>query len=332
MSIYRDPAGNCWTFEFSRRIDGARVRAKKRLPASWSRAQADAFDRRESARLYDEATGSSRRWLIDHAVATYLRERIPHLKHGLQQLTEMEGMLKWYEGQLLADLPTVCARYTADNTGKLAPATIMNRLRYLTAACRWGWKHHGMGDGDPAARVVMPVVKNARQTYIDRGQMLSIARKCRHWETRAIIRVAFYTGMRFSEIVAARIEGGVLVLDDTKNGQPRRVPIHPRIRPLLIYAWPPHARMSYYWREACVAAGFDDLHFHDLRHSAATSMLSAGVPLPTVGAVLGHLSAASTRRYAHFNTALLTEAVGRIGQKLTTVKPESKEAKPREAA
>jgi integrase len=47
---------------------------------------------------------------------------------------------------------------------------------------------------------------------------------------------------------------------------------------------------------ACRAAGVKDLHFHDLRHSAASEMVNAGVPLHTVGAVLGHRDARSTKR------------------------------------
>ena len=40
----------------------------------------------------------------------------------------------------------------------------------------------------------------------------------------------------------------------------------------------------------------------------------AGVPLYTVGAVLGHKSAASTKRYSHHATASLRAAIGRIGK------------------
>lgn len=58
-----------------------------------------------------------------------------------------------------------------------------------------------------------------------------------------------------------------------------------------------------------------ELHFHDVRHSAASAMIQDGVDLHTVGAVLGHRSAASTRRYAHLATDNLKAAIGRIGRK-----------------
>ncbi|MCG1054099.1 tyrosine-type recombinase/integrase [Mycetohabitans sp. B5] len=58
----------------------------------------------------------------------------------------------------------------------------------------------------------------------------------------------------------------------------------------------------------------DWLHFHDLRHSAASQMINQRVDLYTVGAVLGHKSHASTQRYAHLATESLRDAITRIGQ------------------
>ena len=315
MSIYRDPQGRCWVFEFSRYVNGARKRTRRRLPRAWSRAQAQAFDRRESARLFAIATGEKQAFTIDDAVACYLTERAPELKHGKRQAQELDLLSAYFAGRGLSELPDVCSRYTARNK-HLAPATVRNRLRYLTAACRWGWKRHGMGESDPAARVVMPSVKNERQVYIDRKQMLRLCRACGQWETRAMIRVAFYSGMRYSEIMRAEILDGAFLLRDTKNGEPRIVPIVPKIRNLLGYVWPEHETMSYWFRKARIKAGMPWLRFHDLRHSSASAMLNAGVQLSTVGAVLGHKSPASMKRYAHHSTGLMKAALGMIGRKV----------------
>ncbi len=45
-------------------------------------------------------------------------------------------------------------------------------------------------------------------------------------------------------------------------------------------------------------------------------MINQGVDLYTVGAVLGHRSATSTKRYSHLATEKLAEAVFRIGKKV----------------
>ena len=47
-------------------------------------------------------------------------------------------------------------------------------------------------------------------------------------------------------------------------------------------------------------------------------MINAGVDLYTVGGVLGHQSATSTKRYSHLATSTLAAAVSMIGKKVQT--------------
>lgn len=320
MSIYRDKERGCYIFEFDRKIEGKRVRARKLLPKTWTRTQADAYDRQESARLYAVATRVERHeYGIEDAVAIYLKERVPKLKSKENIIGELAQMFWAYQGRPLTELPEVCKEYAAkgrkEDGGPLSAATIRNRIRYLTSACRYAWKHHGMSEHDPAARVIVPTVRNERRFFIDRRQMLELCRACRCRSTRAAIRIAFYSGMRLGEIIKARRTPEAFILDDTKNGEPRHVPVHPRIRACLKVRMRESSKMSKYFREARRAVGMDWLHFHDLRHSAASEMINAGVDLYTVGAVLGHKSATSTKRYSHLATDSLRVALDKIGRR-----------------
>lgn len=319
MSIYRDKERGCYVFEFSRRIDGRRVRATKALPKTWSRAQADAYDRQESARLYSTSTGVQKEERsIEDAVTCYLTERAPALKQGANVERELCLIFWAYQGRKLSELPQVCREYAQKAVNAdglpLAPASIRNRIRYLTAACRYAWKHHDYCDHDPGEKVVVPEVKNERHHYIDRQTMLSIAKLVRHRMTRMAIRMAFYSGMRLSEILAARVVGPNWVLDDTKNGERRIVPIHPNVSVCARRFRPcPKITIQANWRKARDAAGLPELHFHDLRHSTASAMLKAGVDLYTIGKVLGHKDSRSTQRYSHLSTEAITNAVRKIG-------------------
>ena len=67
------------------------------------------------------------------------------------------------------------------------------------------------------------------------------------------------------------------------------------------------------WRTLRLKAGFPKLRFHDLRHTAITSMAIGGVPIPTIMAVAGHLSPEMTRHYTHVSTQAKEAAVERLG-------------------
>lgn len=81
------------------------------------------------------------------------------------------------------------------------------------------------------------------------------------------------------------------------------MPAHPRIAHLVrSKAWPPkvhYSTVSTHATLALKACGIHNATFHTTRHSAASEMINAGVDLYTVGAVLNHKSATSTKRYAH---------------------------------
>jgi integrase len=336
MPIYRDKKSGRWMFDFDRWLGGQRLRKRRLLPAGWTRSQAEAYERKESAALHAIADGIAKpRHAIDEAVASYKRERSPKLKHGGNVDRELEATRDWWTGRPIEELPEVCAEYAEDQDGALAPATIKNRISYLRAACRYAWKRHKLCEHDPGARVVVPEVRNERSTYIDRRQMLALARACDSRPARAMIRVAWYSGMRLSEIEAARrdLEAGVFILDDTKNGERRLVPMHPRIRVCMRYEVPARYAFGYWFRNARAAVGMPDLHAHDLRHSAASELIRVGVDLYTVGAVLGHRSHASTKRYSHLSVQQATDAVRKMGGKPANRSPIApQEKRPSEGA
>jgi integrase len=325
MPIYRDRSRGAFVFEFDRVIPGAgRVRARKRLPKAWNQAQADAFDRQESARLYALAAGvEGADALIDDAVTRYIAERVPQLKAGKNAAAELATMFWAFTGRPLSALPDVVKAYKLkarkEDGTPLSPATMRNRIRYLLSACRWGWREHKMAEHDPAAGITVPQVKNERHVYIDRAQMLQAARACTNRTARMAIRIAFYSGMRLSEILRAEVRGTAWVLPDTKNGNPRIVPIHPRVAVCARHFSPaPKITIQRNWEKARKRVGLQHVHFHDLRHSAASELINNQVDLYTVGRVLGHKDARSTARYSHLAVESLAAAVGKIGQKNPT--------------
>lgn len=327
MPIRWDTRNKRWRYEFDRYVQGRRCRASRLLPKGWSQARADAFDRAESARLYAVAAGIEQADpLIDAAVALYLADK-QHLKSYTATAEHLAAVAWAYAGRPMSALPEVAReiaeRRTIPKTDRrpehvISLATARNRIAVLKAACRWAWKAHGLTPADPTTRMQMPVVRNERQVYVQRAGMVMAARACTHREARAAIRLAFYSGLRLGELLRAEARDGLILLADTKNGDVRAIPAHPRVRHLL--AWlplkAPKITLQRAWQRARAVAGLEDVRFHDLRHSAASEMVNAGVDLYTVGAVLGHRDPRSTKRYAHLTARTLADAVGKIGRKV----------------
>lgn len=74
------------------------------------------------------------------------------------------------------------------------------------------------------------------------------------------------------------------------------------------------------WADIRVRAGIEDVRIHDLRHTSASLMLSAGVPLDIVGRVLGHTQAQTTLRYAHLTDMAGKAATDTLGKVIASAK------------
>lgn len=320
MPIYRDKASRRYRFEFDRNIGGRRLRTTKLLPAGWNRAQADQFDREESARLYAVAQGIERDIpRIEAAVEFYLKEK-RHLKSHIQAARHLAAVYWAYQGRGMDEMAEVSTEIMKKGAGVMAPATIRQRIALVRAACRHAWKAWRVKMPDPAEHVSLPVVRNERHEYLDRKQALQLARACKKPAARAMILIAFYSGMRVAEIWRAQIMREAFVLADSKNGMPRVIPVHPAVARYAARHLPPrisYRSMMIWFRKAAIDIGRPGLHFHDLRHSAASAMIQSGVDLYTVGKVLGHADGRSTARYAHLATEQLKTAVGKISGRKT---------------
>jgi integrase len=71
------------------------------------------------------------------------------------------------------------------------------------------------------------------------------------------------------------------------------------------------------WADICKAAQLSGVRVHDLRHSYASILASAGVSLPVIGTLLGHTQPGTTARYAHLFDDPLRAATERVGAIVT---------------
>jgi integrase len=71
--------------------------------------------------------------------------------------------------------------------------------------------------------------------------------------------------------------------------------------------------VKHFWAAVCKKADLQGVRVHDLRHTYASILASAGLSLPIIGALLGHTQASTTQRYAHLMDDPLRAATERAG-------------------
>ncbi len=131
-----------------------------------------------------------------------------------------------------------------------------------------------------------------------------------------VIRFAVDTGGRKSEILGldwrnVDLSQKRVTFRDTKNGEDRTIRLCQRAAATLAALGPKDAgpvftfrgkrieSIKASWSRACEKAGVEDLRFHDLRHTFASRLVQAGVPLYEVMNLTGHKSLEMVQRYSH---------------------------------
>lgn len=103
-------------------------------------------------------------------------------------------------------------------------------------------------------------------------------------------------------------QAAVTLLSDIREKQPRR----------CRYVFPgdtldhPLTEIKGFWDRVRSRAGLEDVNIHDLRHTYASILVSSGLSLPIIGALLGHTQTQTTARYTHLFDHPLREATERV--------------------
>lgn len=193
--------------------------------------------------------------------------------------------------------------------------------RLLNIAEREGWiLRNPMRSGDP---LISMADERKRERIVTREEELRLLAACENRyrkHLRPILICALDTGMRRGEILGLKwsdvdFEERVLTIRafNTKTMQERQVSLttrlmieleriweeSPKNKDFLVFGFTDNVKKS--WTSVRTKAGLPDVRFHDLRHTAATRLVAAHLPLPEVGRVLGHTQANTTYRYVNAN-------------------------------
>lgn len=192
---------------------------------------------------------------------------------------------------------------------------------------------------NPAERLTICKIPEQKPLYFTRDEIAKLFKETPQSIFKDIFVMAYYSGLRQGEILNLKwtdvdFEKKLVRVSNsdeftTKTGKERIVPMHEEIERMLLRI-KPNAKSKWIftkrdgWRyQGCYLSrqmkitvknlGLNPkLRFHSLRHSFASSLSQSGVPIFSISKLLGHSQVSTTMRYAHLNTAELSENISRL--------------------
>jgi integrase len=279
------------------------------------------------------------------------RHRLPQLKPEMSfgELTALFigcGMGKPYSlerlKQLLpffADIPlfninsSAIRKYRQERNAQkqLTAATVNRDLSVLRRVLYWGVEE-GYIASNPLGRLHMERERRTKRPVMSlREEHLLLAASPEHLQR--IILCALHTGMRRGEILSQRWED--LDLDNrilhvsvskTPEGEAREIPLTSRLYQILLAQRRNRGPVFTYgndaikiikttWASSLRRAGIRHFRFHDLRHTANTRMMLAGVLQEVRREIIGHSSQRSrdvNDRYTQIELPEKREAIRKL--------------------
>lgn len=201
--------------------------------------------------------------------------------------------------------------------------------RAFELAVRWNIPG---GQPNPVKGIPRPRFDNKRQRYLTATEAERLQRAVAaslNTQLKYIVGLLLLSGARKMELLKARWEHINLDrkdwhIPDSKTGKGRHVPLSQPAIDLIgqIPKWEkcpwllpnpetkePFVDIKRAWDSARKAAGLPGVRIHDLRHSACSFMINAGIDLYAVGRIVGHADHQSTMRYSHLANDTLLAAV-----------------------
>lgn len=251
------------------------------------------------------------------ALERYAKQVTPHKRGATRELGRIKMWLENPLAQLsLADLRSKhFAKYRDDRLKTVASSTVHKELAlishvYVTAKKEWDIQVE-----NPITDVKKPKLPEARDRRLEGDEEVTLLKRAAQQENAlwltACIKLAIESGMRAGEIVTLQwhqvdLSKGIIRLGITKNGCRRTVPLTleainilrslPTQSDKVINGLQKVSSLSHAFKNLCDSIGIENLHFHDLRHEAA-SRLAPGMTAPILAKIMGWKTLQMAMRY-----------------------------------
>lgn len=151
---------------------------------------------------------------------------------------------------------------------------------------------------------IKPLVITALDTAARRGELLKLQWKDVDLTDGIITLAATNTKTEKTRLIGITIRARV-ELESLWNASPKD-------KRLLVFGIKSDFKRA--WASALKAAGIDELHFHDLRHTAITRMIRAGIPASEAMKISGHSEMKTFQRYVNLTNESVTVSANLLDQ------------------
>ena len=324
--VYEHPPGSgVWWIHYH--AEGRRHREQ----VGGKQAAINRYQQRKTEAREGRLPQPQRHVAFDAFVREYLETARPRLRSFATVQIHARRWMKFFGSRSLRSiLPLMIERYVAQREKEVAPATVNRELAFVKRIFAVAMEN-GLVDRNPTKPVKFLREPSGRVRFLSEEEEAALCAKVgkRDWP---LVAFALNTGLRRGEQFNLRWENvnlasRVLTIPRSKHGGSRHVQLNDTAMAILRalpsrfhsrWVFPsatgktPMSANNFRYRvfdPAVREAKIEDFTWHDLRHTFASRLVMAGVPLRTVQELMGHKTLRMTERYAHLSPTHLHQAV-----------------------
>lgn len=338
MSVYKPTGSTVFVYDFwlnGRRFHGSTKKRTQRaaeIEEGRKRAEAESGVRPSADVTLNKAAGAHWEIAESRPSARMVEYQMENLLDGLGKAT----LIRDIDDAMVADY---VARARGRTYGKrmkrlISPAAVNRELALLRAILNRArrtrkarvqdidWRAHWLREAPPRTRVLS--AEEERRLIDECAEHL-----------KAPVQFALLTGLRLGNTIGlhwAQVDFQARTMTFKAKGD--RTLVLPITAPVLVilanqgprgtgpvfrYKGEKIASWRKAWAGAKARAGIKDFRWHDLRHTAASRMVAAGVDISAVQEVLNHSSITVTRRYVHHDQDAKRKALESLSQGIPKV-------------
>jgi integrase len=297
-----------------------------------------------AGRHFPERT--KKQYTLAELLERYEREILPTLAPSTQRTQRQR--LAFRQQRLgyktLADITkddVVAVKEALARRGR-ASGTIHHYIGTLSHALNTAIREYDWLDRNVVSTIARPPKSPGKTRYLtddERGRLLTECRRSKNPDLYDLVVVALYTGLRRGSLFSLRCQdvdtiNKTLTVPHLKNKTPLVLPLVGEAYDILTrrctslkgaeYLFPEkrNGKQGGCYRrafeEALKRANISGASFHTLRHSSASYLIQAGIPLYVVSQILAHKTVTMTASYAHLAVDNLRDALTTLSQRLSS--------------